>query len=63
MVINIELLIRGCQVEVPTTMANAIKMGYFRANSLLVAHSFSFFNVPYIDAANMGTYNRMELDT
>jgi hypothetical protein len=49
MVINIELSIRGCQVEVPTTMANAIRTGNFRANSLLVAHPFSIFNVPYID--------------
>lgn len=62
MVLNIELSIRGCQVEVPTTMANAIKTGNFRANSLLVAHSFSIFNVPYIDAANMGSYNKTELD-
>jgi hypothetical protein len=62
MVLNIELSIRGCQVEVPTTMANAIKTGNFRAKSLLVAHSFSIFNVPYIDAANMGSYNKTELD-
>jgi len=62
MVLNIELSIRGCQVEVPTTMANAIRTGIFRANSLLVAHPFSIFNVPYIDAANMGSYNKMELD-
>jgi hypothetical protein len=62
MVLNIELSIRGCQVEVPTTMANAIKTGNFRANSLLVAHSFSIFNVPYIDVANMSSYNNTELD-
>jgi len=62
MVINIELSIRGCQVEVPTTMANAIRTGNFRANSLLVAHPFSIFNVPYIDAACMGSYNKTELD-
>jgi hypothetical protein len=43
-------------------MANAIKTGNFRANSLLVAHSFSICNVPYIDAANMGNYNKTELD-
>jgi hypothetical protein len=43
-------------------MANAIKTENFRANSLLVAHSFSIFNVPYIDAANMGSYNKTELD-
>jgi hypothetical protein len=49
-------------VEVPTTMANAIRTGNFRANSLLVAHPFSIFNVPYIDATNMGSYNKTELD-
>jgi len=59
MVINIELSIRGCQVA---TMANAIRTGYFRANSLLVAHPFSIFNVPYIDAACMGSYNKTGLD-
>jgi hypothetical protein len=48
-------------VEVPTMMANAVKTGNFRANSLLFAHPFSIFNVPYIDAANMGSYNE-ELD-
>jgi hypothetical protein len=29
MVLNIELSLRGCQVEIPTTMANAIKTGNF----------------------------------
>jgi hypothetical protein len=53
MVLNIELLLQGCQVEVPTTMANVIKM---------VAHSFLIFNVPYMDAANMSSYNKTELD-
>jgi hypothetical protein len=62
MVLNIELSLRGCQVEIPTTMANAIKTGNFRSNSLMVAHPFSFFNVPYMDAANMSSYNRTELD-
>jgi hypothetical protein len=62
MVINIELSLRGCQVEVPTTMANAIKTGNFRSNSLLVAHPFSIFNVPYMDAAHMSSYNKTELD-
>jgi hypothetical protein len=57
-----ELSIRGCQVEVLTMMANAIRTGNFRANSLLVVHPFSIFNVPYIDAANMGSYNKIELD-
>jgi hypothetical protein len=62
MVINIELSLRGCQVEVPTTMANAIKTGNFRSNSLMVAHPFSIFNVPYMDAASMSSYNKTELD-
>jgi hypothetical protein len=62
MVLNIELSIRGCQVEVPTPMANAIKTGNFRANSLLVAHPFSIFNVPYVDAANLSSCNKTELD-
>jgi hypothetical protein len=62
MVLNIELSIRGCQVVVPTPMANAIKTGNFRANSLLVAHPFSIFNVPYIDASSLPSCNNMELD-
>jgi hypothetical protein len=62
MVLNIELSIRGCQVEVPTPMANAIKTGNFRANSLLVAHPFSIFNVPYIDASTIPSCNNTELD-
>jgi hypothetical protein len=62
MVLNIQLSIQGCQVEVPTTMANTIRTGNFRANILLVAHSFSIFNVPYIEAANMGSYNKTDLD-
>jgi len=62
MVINLELSLRKCQVEVPTSMANAIKTGNFRANSFMVAHSFSMFNVPYTDAANMSSCNKTELD-
>jgi hypothetical protein len=62
MVINLELTLRKCQVEVPTSMANAIKTGNFRANSFMVAHSFSVFNVPYTDAANMSSCNKTELD-
>jgi hypothetical protein len=45
-VLNLELALRKCQVELPTLMANTIKTGNFRANSFLVAHSFSIFNVP-----------------
>jgi hypothetical protein len=49
-------------VDLPTSMANAIKTGNFRANSFMVAHSFSIFNVPYMDAANMTLANKTELD-
>jgi hypothetical protein len=62
MVINIELSLHGCQVEVPTTMANVIKTGNFRSNSLMVAHPFSIFNVPYMDAAIMSPFNKTELE-
>jgi hypothetical protein len=62
MVLNIELSLWGCQVEVPTTMANAIKTGNFRSNSLMAAHPFSIFNAPYMDALNMSSYNKTELD-
>jgi hypothetical protein len=61
-VINLELALRKCQVELPTSMANAIRTGNFRANSFMVAHSFSIFNVPYMDAANMTSCNKTELD-
>ncbi len=61
-VINLELALRKCQVELPTSMANAIKTGNFRANSFMVAHCFSIFNVPYTDAANMSSCNKTELD-
>jgi len=61
-VINLELALQKCQVELPTSMANAIKTGYFRANSFMVAHPFSIFNVPYVDAANMTSLNKTELD-
>jgi hypothetical protein len=59
MVLNIELSLHGCQVEVPATMANAIN---FHSNSLMVAHPFSIFNVPYMDAANISSYNKTKLD-
>jgi hypothetical protein len=62
MVINIELSLQGCQVEVPTTMVNAIKTGIFHSSSLMVAHPFSIFNVPYMDAVSMTSYNKTELD-
>jgi hypothetical protein len=61
-VINLELALRKCQVDLPTSMANAIRTGNFRANSFLVAHTFSIFNVPYTDAANMTSCNKTELD-
>jgi len=62
MVLNVMLSTMGCQVEVTASMANAIRTGNFRANSLLVAHSFSIFNVPYLDAALMTNFNQTELD-
>jgi hypothetical protein len=61
-VINLELALRKCQVELRTSMANAVKTGNFRANSPMVAHSFSIFNVPFTDAANMTLCNKTELD-
>jgi hypothetical protein len=45
-VLNLELVQRKCQVDFPTSMANAIKTGNFRANSLMVAHPFSTFLSP-----------------
>jgi hypothetical protein len=62
MIKNILLSTMGCQVEVTASMANSIKTGNFRANSLQVAHPFSIFNVPYVDAANMGCFNQTELE-
>jgi hypothetical protein len=62
MVLNVMLSTMGCQVEVTASMGNAIRTGNFRANSLLVAHSFSIFNVPYLDAALMTNFNQTELD-
>jgi hypothetical protein len=61
MVINIKLSLRSCQVEVPMMMANVIKTGFFRSNSLMVAHPFSTFNVPYMDATDISSYNRTKL--
>jgi hypothetical protein len=61
-VLNLALSMKGCQVEVPMTLANAVKTGNFRANSQMVAHPFSIFNIPYIEASNMANYNKLELD-
>ncbi len=61
-VINLELALWKCQVDLPTSMANAIRTGNFRANSFMVAHTFSIFNVPYTDAANTTSCNKTELD-
>ncbi len=60
--INLELALRKCQVELRTSMANAVKTGNFRANSFMVAHSFSILNVPFTDATNMTSFNKTELD-
>lgn len=62
MIINILLSTMGCQVETTASLANAIRTGNFRANSQQVAHPFSIFNVPYIDAANMTCFNQTELE-
>ncbi len=62
MVLNVLLSTMGCQVEITTSMASAIKTGNFRANSLQVAHLFSIFNVPYIDATQMSCFNQTELE-
>jgi hypothetical protein len=62
MIINVILSIMGCQVEIITSMANAIKTGNYRTNSLQVAHPFSIFNVPYVDAVNMTCFNQTELE-
>jgi hypothetical protein len=62
MVLNLGLSIKGCQAEVPMTMVNAIKTGNFRANSQMVAHAFSIFNLPCIGVTNMANYNKIELD-
>ncbi len=62
MVLNLGLSIKGCQAAVPMTMANEIKTGNFWANSQMVAHAFSIFNLPYIEVTNMANYNKIELD-
>ncbi len=62
MVLNVLLSTMGCQVEITTSMASAIKTGNFRANSLQVAHPFSIFNVPYMDAAHISCFNQTELE-
>jgi len=59
---NLELALRKCQVELPTSMANAIRTGNCRANSFMVAHSFSVFNVPFAEATTMSSCNKTELD-
>jgi hypothetical protein len=61
-VLNLGLSMKGCQVEVPITLANAVKTGNFRANSQMVFHPFLILNLPYIKAANMANYNKIELD-
>jgi hypothetical protein len=38
MVLNLGLSMKGCQAEVPLTMANAVKTGNFRASSQMVVH-------------------------
>jgi len=62
MVLNFKLRLWKCQVDIPTTLANAIKTGNFQAKSFWGARSFSIFNVPFMDAANMTSCNMTELD-
>jgi hypothetical protein len=62
MVLNLGLLMKGCQAEVPLTMTNAVKTGNFRANSQLAFHAFSIFNLQFTEASNMTNYNKIELD-
>jgi hypothetical protein len=61
-VLNLGLSMKGCQVEVPLTMANAVKTGNFRAISQLAIHAFYIFNLPYTEASNMANYYKIELD-
>jgi hypothetical protein len=62
MIINVLLSTMGCQVEIMASLANAIRTGNFRANSQQIAHPFSIFNVPYVDATNMTCFNPTELE-
>ena len=52
----------NCQVDVPLTMVTAIMQGNIMPPSLQVAHSFSCFNSPYIDTANMSSKQQNNLD-
>jgi hypothetical protein len=62
MVLNLGLSMKGCQTEVPLAMANAVKTGNFRANSQLVIHAFSIFNLPYVEDTNMSNFNKIDVD-
>jgi hypothetical protein len=62
MVLNLGLSMKGCQTEVPLAMANAVKTGNFRANSQLVIHAFSIFNLPYVEDTNMSNFNQIDVD-
>jgi hypothetical protein len=62
MVLNLGLPMKRCQAEVPLTMANAVKTGNFRANSQIVIHAFSIFNLPYIEDSNMSNFNKIDID-
>jgi hypothetical protein len=62
MVLNLGLLMKDCQAEVPLRMANTVKTGNFRANSQLAIHAFSIFNLPYTEASKMANYKKIKLD-
>jgi len=62
MVLNLGLSMKGCQAEVPLTMANAVKTGNFRASSQMVVHAFSIFHLPYIEDVNMSNFNKIDVD-
>jgi len=62
MVLNLGLPMKRCQAEVPLTMANAVKTGNFRANSQIVIHAFSIFNLPYIEDSNMSKFKKIDVD-
>jgi len=62
MVINAMLRNMNCQVDVPLMMVTAIMQGNITPPSLQVTHSFSCFNSPYIDAANMSSKQQNNLD-
>jgi hypothetical protein len=60
MVLNVVLSAMGCQVEITTSMASTIRQET-RANILQTVHLFSIFNVPYLYAANISNFKKIDL--